>query len=150
MGLADFLFELEIPYNSEDGRRWMERVMEFVNYYSKEESIQLAKERGKFPSYNKSFYRKGKLPIRGFEEKESWNLDWDKLIDKIKKHGLRNAFTTVIAPTGSISMIAGTTSGIEPIFALVYEKKVTVGTFYYVDPVLRKLWKGKGYLMIRL
>ncbi|WP_457621528.1 adenosylcobalamin-dependent ribonucleoside-diphosphate reductase [Persephonella sp.] len=144
MGLADFLFELEIPYNSDEGRRWMEKVMEFVNYYSKEESIQLAKERGKFPSYSKSFYRKGKLPIRGFEEKESWNLDWDKLVDKIKKHGLRNAFTTVVAPTGSISMIAGTTSGIEPIFALVYEKKVTVGTFYYVDPVFEKTMEREG------
>jgi len=144
MGLADFLFELEVPYNSDQGRKWMEKVMEFVNYYSKEESVKLAKERGKFPTYNKSFYKKGMLPIKGFEERNNWNLDWDKLVKEIKKYGLRNAFTTVIAPTGSISMIAGTTSGIEPIFALVYEKKVTVGTFYYVDPVFEKTMEREG------
>ncbi len=144
MGLADMLFELELPYNSEEGRKMMERVMEFVNYYSKEESIKLARERGRFPTYRKSFYPEGKMPIRGFEERESWHLDWEKLVKKIKKYGLRNAFTTVVAPTGSISMIAGTSSGIEPVFSLVYEKKVTVGTFYYVDPVFEKTMEREG------
>lgn len=144
MGLADMLFELELPYNSEEGRKMMERVMEFVNYYSKEESIKLARERGRFPTYRKSFYPEGKMPIRGFEERESWHLDWEKLVKKIKKYGLRNAFTTVVAPTGSISMIAGTSSGIEPVFSLVYEKKVTVGTFYYVDPVFEKTIEREG------
>ena len=144
MGLADMLFELEIPYNSEEGRKWMEKVMEYVNYYSKEESIERAKTRGKFPTYRKSFYPEGKMPIKGFEERESWNLDWDKLVKKIKKHGLRNAFTTVVAPTGSISMIAGTSSGIEPVFSLVYEKKVSLGTFYYVDPVFEKTMEREG------
>jgi ribonucleoside-diphosphate reductase alpha chain len=144
MGLADMLFELEIPYNSEEGRKWMEKVMEFVNYYSKEESVERAKQRGRFSTYTKSFYPEGKLPIRGFEEKESWNLDWNRLVKKIKKYGLRNAFTTVVAPTGSISMIAGTSSGIEPVFSLVYEKKVTVGTFYYVDPVFEKTMEREG------
>ncbi|WP_456464681.1 adenosylcobalamin-dependent ribonucleoside-diphosphate reductase [Persephonella sp.] len=144
MGLADMLFELEVPYNSEEGRRWMEKVMEFVNYYSKEQSVERAVERGKFPTYSKSFYPEGKLPIKGFEDKKSWNLDWEDLIKKIKKYGLRNAFTTVVAPTGSISMIAGTSSGIEPVFSLVYEKKVTVGTFYYVDPVFEKTMEREG------
>ncbi|WP_297453871.1 adenosylcobalamin-dependent ribonucleoside-diphosphate reductase [Persephonella sp.] len=144
MGLADMLFELEIPYNSEEGRKWMEKVMEYVNYYSKEESIERAKTRGKFSTYRKSFYPEGKMPIKGFEERESWNLDWDKLVKKIKKHGLRNAFTTVVAPTGSISMIAGTSSGIEPVFSLVYEKKVSLGTFYYVDPVFEKIMEKEG------
>ena len=144
MGLADMLFELELPYNSEEGRKMMERVMEFVNYYSKEESTKLARERGRFPTYRKSFYPEGKMPIRGFEERESWHLDWEKLVKKIKKFGLRNAFTTVVAPTGSISMIAGTSSGIEPVFSLVYEKKVTVGTFYYVDPVFEKTMEREG------
>ncbi|MBK3331871.1 adenosylcobalamin-dependent ribonucleoside-diphosphate reductase [Persephonella atlantica] len=144
MGLADMLFELELPYNSEEGRKMMERVMEFVNYYSKEESIKLARERGRFPTYRKSFYPEGKMPIRGFEERESWHLDWEKLVKKIKKYGLRNAFTTVVAPTGSISMIAGTSSGMEPVFSLVYEKKVTVGTFYYVDPVFEKTMEREG------
>ncbi len=144
MGLADFLFELEVPYNSEEGRKWMEKIMEFINYHSKVESVELAKKRGVFPNFEKSFYIDGKMPIKGYEEKESWNLDWDKLVEDIKRHGLRNTFTTVIAPTGSISMIAGTSPGIEPIYSLVYEKKVTVGTFYYVDPVFEKFMEREG------
>ncbi len=144
MGLADTLFELELPYNSEEGRAFMEEVMEFVNYHSKVESIQLSKERGSFPTFRKSFYTEGKMPIKGFEEKESWHMDWNNLVNDIKKYGLRNAFTTVVAPTGSISMIAGTSSGIEPVFSLVYEKKVTVGTFYYVDPVFEKTMEREG------
>ncbi len=144
MGLADMLFELELPYNSEEGRKQMEKVMEFVNYYSKEASIERAVKRGKFPTYSKSFYPEGKLPIKGYYEKESWNLDWESLVKKIKKYGLRNTFTTVVAPTGSISMIAGTSAGIEPVFSLVYEKKVTIGTFYYVDPVFEKTMEREG------
>ncbi len=146
MGLADLLFELEVPYNSEEGRKWMERIMEFINYHSKVESVELAKKRGTFPNFEKSFYLDGKMPIKGFEEKESWNFDWDKLLEQIQEHGLRNTFTTVIAPTGSISMIAGTSPGIEPIYSLVYEKKVTVGTFYYVDPVFEKFMEREGLL----
>ncbi len=146
MGLADLLFELEVPYNSEEGRKWMEKIMEFINYHSKRESVELAKKRGVFPNFEKSFYLDGKMPIKGFEEKESWNQDWNSLLEEIKKYGLRNTFTTVIAPTGSISMIAGTSPGIEPIYSLVYEKKVTVGTFYYVDPVFEKFMEREGLL----
>ncbi|WP_456383866.1 adenosylcobalamin-dependent ribonucleoside-diphosphate reductase [Persephonella sp.] len=144
MGLADMLFELEVPYNSEEGRKWMERVMEAVNFHSKEASIQLAIERGAFPAFRKSFYPEGKMPFKGFEDRDSWHYDWDGLVKKLKKYGLRNGFTTVVAPTGSISMIAGTSSGIEPVFSLVYEKKVSLGKFYYVDPVFEKTMEREG------
>jgi ribonucleoside-diphosphate reductase alpha chain len=144
MGLADLLYELEIPYNSEEGRRFMEKLMEFINYYSKLESIALAKERGVFPYYDKSFYKDGKLPFEGFYEKESWSFDWSKISEDIKNIGIRNGYTTVVAPTGSISMIAGTSSGIEPQFSLVFEKQVTVGTFFYVDPVFEEKMRELG------
>ena len=144
MGLGDLLYELQIPYNSKKGIEFMERLMEFINYHSKLESIELARKRGKFPYYNKSFYPEGKLPFRGAEDKSSWHLDWNDLKKKVKKYGLRNAYTTVIAPTGSISMIAGCSSGIEPVFSLIFEKKVAVGTFYYVDPVFEKAMMREG------
>jgi len=144
MGVGDLLFELRLPYNTEDGRRFMEKLMEFINYHSKLESIELVKTRGNLPYYDKSFYPKGTLPFAGFEDKNSWSFDWDKVAEAVKKHGVRNGFTTVIAPTGSISMIAGTSSGIEPVYSLAFEKNVKVGSFYYTDPVFEKVMKREG------
>ena len=144
MGLADLLYDLGLPYNSEEGRKFMERLMEFINYHSKLASIELAKERGVFPYFDKSFYKDGKMPFEGFYDKDSWTMDWDHVVELMMKYGLRNGYTTVIAPTGSISMIAGTSSGIEPQFSLVYEKQVTIGTFYYVDPVFEDRMRQLG------
>jgi ribonucleoside-diphosphate reductase alpha chain len=144
MGLADLLYEMEIPYNSEEGRKFMERLMEFINYHSKIESIALSRERGPFPYYEKSFYKDGKLPFEGFYDRDSWTQDWSKVSEDIKKYGIRNGYTIVVAPTGSISMIAGTSSGIEPQFSLVFEKQVTVGTFFYVDAVFEEKMRELG------
>jgi len=143
MGLGNLLYELDIPYNSKEGFEMIEKVAEYVNYYSKVESIELAKKRGKFPDYEESSYKEGKLPFSGVEE-DSKNMDWDSLLEDLKKYGLRNAYTTIVAPTGSISMITGTSSGIEPVFSLVYEKKVSIGSFYYVNPVFEKVMKREG------
>ncbi|MCD6398660.1 MAG: adenosylcobalamin-dependent ribonucleoside-diphosphate reductase [Candidatus Aenigmarchaeota archaeon] len=140
MGLGDLLYELEIPYNSKKGLDFMERLMEFVNYHSKLESITLAKERGRFKYYEKSFYKEGRLPI----DVKNGRMNWNEIKKKIKKFGIRNSFTTVIAPTGSISMIGGCSSGIEPVFSLIFEKKVSVGSFYYVDPVFEKKMMREG------
>ncbi len=144
MGVADALFELGIRYNSEEGYNFMAQLAENTTYYAYKESIQLAKERGPFPLYEKTDYTKGELPIEGYYHKEWWTLDWEKLVEEIKKYGLRNAMVTTNAPTGSISMIADTTNGIEPVFSLVYEKRVTVGSFFYVDKVLEKKLKQLG------
>lgn len=144
MGIANLLYDLGIPFNSRRARDFMEKVSEFVNYHSKLESIEIAKERGVFNYYKKSFYPEGKLPFSGFDDKKLWNLDWKGLAAKIKKHGIRNSVTTAIAPTGSISMIAGCSSGIEPIFSLAFEKNVSVGSFYYIDPVFEKVMLREG------
>jgi ribonucleoside-diphosphate reductase alpha chain len=122
----------------------MEELMEFINYHSKIASIELAKERGPLPYYNKSFYPEGELPFSAFNDRKSWHFEWDKVADMIKQHGLRNGYTTVIAPTGSISMIAGCSSGIEPIYSLVFEKHVKVGSFYYIDPVFERVMTEEG------
>ncbi len=122
----------------------MEKIAEFLNYHSKIESIEIAKTRGSFPYFKKSSYAEGKLPFRGFYDKKSWNFDWQNVAKDIKKYGIRNSYTTVIAPTGSISMIAGCSSGIEPVYSLVYQKNVAVGTFYYIDPVFERAMLCKG------
>ncbi len=103
MGFADMLLQLNIPYNSEAGLKMAEKIMKFLSDTSHEYSMKVAKIRGSFPAF------KGSL--------------WDKKgVDAI-----RNATTTTIAPTGTIGMIASASSGIEPIFALVYTKTVMDG-----------------------
>ncbi|HMK82495.1 MAG TPA: adenosylcobalamin-dependent ribonucleoside-diphosphate reductase [Candidatus Bathyarchaeia archaeon] len=144
MGLADLLFELRMGFNSEEGRKFMEELMEFVNYHSKIASIELAKQRGPLPFYNKSFYPEGRLPFAGIKDRKSWHFEWDKVSEMIKQHGVRNGYTTVIAPTGSISMIAGCSSGMEPVYSLVFEKHVKVGSFYYIDPVFERVMTEEG------
>lgn len=146
MGIGDLLYELEIQYASKESLSFMERLMETVNYSSKFISMELSKERGRMPYFDKSFYKEGKMPFAGFKDKKSWHFDWSGLSKKIKKFGIRNAFTTVIAPTGSISMIAGTSSGIEPVFSLVFEKNVAIGNFYYVDPVFEEKMRKEGLM----
>ncbi len=144
MGVADLLFELGIKYNSKEGYEFMRKLAEHLTYYAYKESIELAKERGTFPIYNDTDYPKGKLPIELYYQKQLWSLDWDKLVEEIKQNGLRNAMVTTNAPTGSISMIADTSNGIEPMFSLVYEKNVSVGKFYYLDSVFEKKIRKAG------
>ena len=144
MGVADLLYEVKLAYNSEEGRKFMEKLMEFIAYWSKVESIELSQKRGILPYYEKSFYKNGRLPIRGADLRDEWHFNWGKISQDIRKYGIRNGYTTIIAPTGSISMIAGCSSGMEPVYSLVFEKNVKVGSFYYVDPAAEKVLKEEG------
>lgn len=144
MGLADALFALKIPYNSEEGFSFIRRVTENLTYYAMKASIERAKERGTFPIYKQTSYVDGEMPFDGFYHREYWTLDWDELAKEIAKYGIRNAEVSTIAPTGSISMIFDVSSGLEPQFALVYEKRVTVGTFFYTDIEFERQLKERG------
>jgi len=146
MGIADLLFLLRIPYNSADGYDFMDKLAEAISYYSIEESVAIAKARGPFPLFKETDYVKGKIPIAGYYDlpKEMHAYDWDSLIEKIQKHGVRNSWTSTIAPTGTLSMIADTSNGVEPIFALVFEKRVTVGRFFYTDKIFENVLKENG------
>jgi ribonucleoside-diphosphate reductase alpha chain len=99
MGFADMLFQIGISYDSNEAVEVAEKVMRFIKAESRKASIALAEIRGVFPAFEKSKFAK-----KGFK--------------------MRNATTTAIAPTGSISIIAGCTSGIEPAFALAYMQRV--------------------------
>ncbi|MEM5875425.1 MAG: adenosylcobalamin-dependent ribonucleoside-diphosphate reductase [Candidatus Aenigmatarchaeota archaeon] len=144
MGLADAMFALKIPYSSEEGFKFIERVSEFLTYYAMKASVERAKERGVFPYYDKTSYKKGEMPIEGFYHPQIWNLDWEELQQEIIKHGIRNIEVTSIAPTGSISMFFDVSSGIEPQFSLVFEKRVTVGSFFYTDIEFERQLKQIG------
>ncbi|MDE1813477.1 MAG: adenosylcobalamin-dependent ribonucleoside-diphosphate reductase [Thaumarchaeota archaeon] len=146
MGVADLLFKLRIPYNSQEGYEFQEKLAEALTYYSMEESIALAKTRGPFPLCSKTEYPEGKIPIAGYYEKpkSARTYDWDALIAKIQKHGIRNVLTTTVAPTGTLSMISDCSNGMEPMFALVFEKRVTVGRFFYTNKIFEAVLKEHG------
>jgi ribonucleoside-diphosphate reductase alpha chain len=146
MGIADLLFLLRMPYDSNDGYEFMYKLAEAVSYYSMEESVAIAKVRGPFPLFKETDYVKGKIPIAGYYElpTETHAYNWDSLIKKIQKHGIRNSWTSTIAPTGTLSMIADTSNGVEPMFALVFEKRVTVGRFFYTNRIFENVLKESG------
>jgi len=121
MGWADLLFQLEIPYTSEEAISLAKELMEFIDFEAKQRSMELAKEKGSFPNFPDSIYDTLSL------KREPIKKDWDKLLSDIKQNGIRNATVTTIAPTGTISMILDTSSGIEPLFSLVYVKNVMDG-----------------------
>ncbi len=146
MGVADLLYRLKIPYNSKEGYELQSKLSEALTYYSMEESVALASARGEFPLCEKTEYPEGKIPVSGYYEKskDSHSYEWDPLIEKIQKHGIRNVLTTTVAPTGTLSMIADCSNGMEPAFALVFEKRVTVGRFFYTNKILEEVLKERG------
>ena len=146
MGVADLLYKLRIPYNSKEGFEFQSKLAEALTYYSMEESVALAKTRGEFPLCSRTEYTEGKIPVAGYFEKpkSQHTYDWDALIEKIKKYGIRNVLATTVAPTGTLSMIADCSNGMEPTFALVFEKRVTVGRFFYTNKIFEQVLKENG------
>ncbi len=100
MGFADMLIKLNVPYNSKRALEIAEEVMSFINNEAKKKSQEIALQRGEFPAFQESVYAKRNEPP------------------------IRNATRTTIAPTGTISIIAGCSSGIEPLFALSFTRHV--------------------------
>ncbi len=131
MGWADLLIALNIPYASEEAIQLAQDVMSFIDYHSKLASVELAKTRGPFPAWHQSRFTeqnwlsgKRKRIISKTVKPEQW----DDLEKSIQQHGLRNATTTCIAPTGTISIIAGASGGIEPLFGVVFFRNIMDGT----------------------
>jgi ribonucleoside-diphosphate reductase alpha chain len=124
MGLAHLLVQLNIPYDSEEGVTMTGEVMKFVRDAADAASEELAKERSPFPDWNRSIYCAKSKHFAGKSKED--------------ERKLRNATRLAVSPTGSTSMIAETSSGIEPLFSVSYVKKVLGGEeFYYVDPYLK-------------
>ena len=132
MGLGDLMYTVGIGYGSIEGQEFASHVMEFVRYHAMMTSIELAEKRGAFPAITGSIYDPENLkwqpPQAIIPYLHDWgrpNLDWTEIIDGIKKHGIRNAAQTTIAPTGTIATVAGCEGyGCEPVFALAYVRHV--------------------------
>ncbi len=134
MGLGDLMYHLGIRYGSEESEEFAAQVIEFLRYHAMKTSIHLARERGPFTAIPDSIYDpknckwQPPMPLTPRDVSHDWGrpkLDWDAIVEGIKKHGIRNAAQTTIAPTGTIATVAGCESyGCEPVFALAYIRHV--------------------------
>jgi ribonucleoside-diphosphate reductase alpha chain len=155
MGFQDALYELRIPYASQDAVQFADESMEAICYHAYWASTELAKERGKYSSYKGSLWDKGILPIdsldllekaRGgyVEVDRSATLDWDALRAKIKADGMRNSNCVAIAPTATISNIIGVDASIEPCFGNLSVKSNLSGEFTVINHYLVRDLKRLG------
>ena len=147
MGLQDTLHKKNISYASQDAVEYSDYLMEFISYYAIECSINLAKERGKYSSYEGSLWSKGILPIDSInllknirqeylQQNSLYTLDWNKIRYNLKKYGIRNSNLLAIAPTATISNICGVSQSIEPIYQNIYVKSNMSGDFTIINPYL--------------
>ncbi|MBE7712736.1 MAG: vitamin B12-dependent ribonucleotide reductase [Cyanobacteria bacterium SIG26] len=148
MGWADMLMKMGLSYNSEEGTKLAGQVMEFIDYISKTESIELAKERGSFNNFKGSIYDSENYLYNKYRGRSAGKIadeKWAEVDAGIKQYGLRNATTTCIAPTGTISMIAGASGGVEPLFGLVFSRLIMDGTeMLEVNPIFKDYMISHG------
>ena len=149
MGWADMLMKLGIAYNSEEGTKLAAQVMEFIDYHSKVKSIEFAQTRGRFNNFKGSIYDGQNFLTKKYKGKSAGMITdemWAELDAQIAKVGIRNATTTCIAPTGTISMIASASGGVEPLFGLVFIRDVMDGTkLIEVNPIFEAYAKEHGF-----
>ena len=132
MGLGDLMYHVGVRYGSADGQEFAAQVMEFVRYQCMKTSIEMAESRGPFPAIQGSIYDpenlKWSAPKSIVPYEHDWQrpaMEWKEIIKGIKKHGIRNAAQTTVAPTGTIATVAGCEGyGCEPVFALAYIRHV--------------------------
>ena len=155
MGFQDCLYELRVPYASQEAVEFADKSMEAVCYHAYWASTELAKERGKYASYKGSLWDKGILPLdtldmlleeRGgyVEVDRSATLDWDALRKKIALDGMRNSNCVAIAPTATISNIIGVDACIEPCFGNLSVKSNLSGEFTVINHYLVRDLKRLG------
>jgi ribonucleoside-diphosphate reductase alpha chain len=156
MGFQDALYEQNIAYCSDEAVNFADKSMELISYCAISASSDLAKERGKYETFDGSLWSKGILPKDSIEilaenrgneylnVDRTETLDWETLRKKVISDGMRNSNVMAIAPTATISNITGVTQSIEPTYQNLYVKSNLSGEFTIVNPHLVRKLKGLG------
>ena len=155
MGFHDCLYQLRVPYASQEAVAFADTSMELVSYFSIKASTDLAKERGCYPSFEGSLWSRGILPLDSIDLLEqgrggyidvdrSSTLDWTSLRQRVMTVGMRNSNCMAIAPTATISNICGVSQSIEPTYQNLYVKSNLSGEFTVVNMYLVEDLKARG------
>ena len=155
MGLQNALYEKGVPFNSQDAVEFNDEFMEAIAYYAYEASSDLAKEKGKYKTYEGSKWDRGLLPpdtIDLLQDERGQEIDvprggkmnWKPLRKKIAEQGMRNSNVLAIAPTATIANIMGTSPCIEPLYKNLYVKSNLSGDFIVLNRNLVEMLKEKG------
>ncbi|MFD1330889.1 ribonucleoside-diphosphate reductase subunit alpha [Methylopila musalis] len=154
MGFEDALQTLRIPYASDEAVRFADQSMEALSFHAISASVDLAAERGRYPSFEGSLWSKGILPIDsiellsdargGLEMDRSATLDWEPLRERVRTVGTRNSNCMAIAPTATISNICGVSQSIEPAYQNLFVKSNMSGDFTVVNAALVRDLKARG------
>ena len=160
MGLQDVLFQKRLPFEGAETMEFTDQLMEYISYHAIQASSMLAKERGTYRSYPGSKWERGIFPLDTIEMLENergqkisvdrrTRMEWDTLKLMVKKYGVRNSNILAIAPTATISNIAGCNPSIEPIYKNLYVKANMNGEFTIINEYLQNdlkrlgLWNSK-------
>ncbi|HLD26457.1 MAG TPA: adenosylcobalamin-dependent ribonucleoside-diphosphate reductase [Patescibacteria group bacterium] len=138
MGLGDCLIKLQLRYGSDKSLTFIDKVYRIIRDAAYEASCEIAKEKGSFPKFDASLFSKS-LFIQELDK---------ELQDTIKKHGIRNSVLLMQAPTGSTSLLAGTTSGIEPVYEFEFIRKDRLG-IHTIRHILYESWYQKNKTEIK-
>ncbi len=154
MGFQDAIQKLRIPYASDAAVAFADESSEAISYYAISASMELAAERGRYPSFEGSLWSRGILPIDSIrllyearpsvEMDTASTLDWESLRRRVKKNGMRNSNTMAIAPTATISNICGVSQSIEPAYQNLFVKSNMSGDFTVVNAQLVRDLKARG------
>jgi len=154
MGFQDALQTLKIPYASDAAIDFADESMEAVSWHAIGASVDLAKERGAYDSFDGSLWSRGILPIdsletlaetrAAFEVNRVGRMDWETLRERVKSIGMRNSNTMAIAPTATISNICGVGQSIEPAYRNLFVKSNMSGDFTVANASLIHELKTRG------
>jgi ribonucleoside-diphosphate reductase alpha chain len=155
MGLQDALFKLRLPFEDQNALEFVDATMEFIAYHAIQSSNRLAKERGAYKSFDGSLWDQGIFPLDSLAELEKERgadininrkkrMDWKALKESVAAWGMRNSNVMAIAPTATISNIAGCFPSIEPIYKNIYVKSNMSGEFTVVNHYLVSDLKRMG------
>jgi ribonucleoside-diphosphate reductase alpha chain len=155
MGWQDALETLRLPIASEQAVAFADASTEVISYFAISASVDLAAERGRYPSFDGSLWSKGVLPIDSLdllsaardgdvEIDRSSTMDWDALRERVKTVGMRNSNVMAIAPTATISNVVGVSQSIEPTYSQLYVKANMSGDFTVVNANLVHDLKARG------